>query len=55
MCPQIGFLIFKMQNISNSYHEEVNQTTQKYSSEGRQAEKEGKGRAERGERKKEKR
>lgn len=38
-----------MQNIRNIYHEEVNQTTQKSSSEGREAEKEGKGRAEGGE------
>lgn len=34
-----------MQNIRNIYHEEVNQTTQKSSSEEREAEKEGKGRA----------
>lgn len=34
-----------MQNIRNIYHEEVNQTTQKSSSEEREAEKEGKGKA----------
>lgn len=45
MGPQVGLLVFKMQNIRNIYHEKVNQTTQKSSSEEREAEEEGKGRA----------
>lgn len=48
MGPQVGLLIFKMQNTRNIYHEEVNQTTRKSSSEEREAEKEEKGKAEGG-------